>query len=126
MPTNAPLTVDLHDVFFLSPHIVLTFWGLLVLLVDLGLAKRLSSAARRQTIGWLSLVGVGLASGRGRGRLPPPYLRESVPRTRRPSGSASERRQLLCSTRIRPCSSAPLPAIPRSDTSTSSTSSCWG
>ncbi len=31
MPTNAPLTVDLRDVFFLSPHLVLTFWGLLVL-----------------------------------------------------------------------------------------------
>ena len=61
MPTNAPLTVDFRDVFFLSPHIVLTIWGLLVLLVDLGLAKRMSSAARRQTIGWLSLAGVGLA-----------------------------------------------------------------
>src|SRR5436309_3448138 len=61
MPTNAPLTLDFRDVFFLGPEIVLTVWGLLVLLVDLGLARRLSSAARRRTIGRLSLAGVGLA-----------------------------------------------------------------
>ncbi len=61
MPTNAPLTVDLRDLFFLSPHLVLTIWGLLVLLVDLALAKRVTSASRQKTIGWLSLVGVGLA-----------------------------------------------------------------
>jgi NADH-quinone oxidoreductase subunit N len=59
--TTPPLPVDFRDVFFLSPEIVLSIWGLLVLLVDLGLARRLSSAARRQTIGWLSLAGVGLA-----------------------------------------------------------------
>ncbi len=61
MPTHTPPTVNLHDVFYLSPVIVLTVWGLLVLLVDLGLAKRLSSAARRLVIGRLALVGVGLA-----------------------------------------------------------------
>jgi NADH-quinone oxidoreductase subunit N len=61
MPTNAPLTVDLRDVFYMSPQIVLAVWGLLVLLVDLGLAKRLTSEARRRAIGWLSLSGVGLA-----------------------------------------------------------------
>jgi NADH-quinone oxidoreductase subunit N len=61
MPTNAPPTLDFRDVFFVSPEIVLTVWGLLVLLVDLGLARRLSSAMRRQAIGWLSLAGVGVA-----------------------------------------------------------------
>ncbi len=61
MPTNAPLTVDFRDVFFLLPQIVLTVWGLLVLLVDLGLAKRMSTTARRQTIGRLSLIGVAVA-----------------------------------------------------------------
>jgi NADH-quinone oxidoreductase subunit N len=61
MPTNTTPTVNVHDVFYLFPVIVLTVWGLLVLLVDLGLAKRLSSAARRLAIGRLALVGVGLA-----------------------------------------------------------------
>ena len=52
MPTNAPSPIDFSkDVFFLSPEIVLTVWGLLVLLVDVGLAHRLSSGARRRTIG---------------------------------------------------------------------------
>jgi len=61
MPTNAPLTLDYRDMFFLAPEIVLTVWGLLVLLVDLGLARRMSSAARQRTIGWLSMAGVGVA-----------------------------------------------------------------
>jgi NADH-quinone oxidoreductase subunit N len=49
------------DFFYLSPEILLTVWGLLVLLVDVGLARRLSPEARRHQIGLLSLVGVGLA-----------------------------------------------------------------
>src|SRR5436305_12320850 len=61
MPTNAPLTLDYRDIFFLAPEIVLTVWGLLVLLVELGLARRMSSAARQRTIGWLSMAGVGVA-----------------------------------------------------------------
>ena len=61
MPTHATLSVNIHDLFFLSPAIVLTVWGLLVLLVDLGLARRLGSAARRTLIGRLSLLGVGIA-----------------------------------------------------------------
>src|SRR5947209_866740 len=61
MTPNAAMTLDYRDVFFLGPEIVLTVWGLLVLLVDLGLARRLSAAARRRTVGGLALVGVGLA-----------------------------------------------------------------
>jgi NADH-quinone oxidoreductase subunit N len=56
-----PLNLDVRDVFFLTPEIVLTVWGLVVLLLDLGLARRLGPAARQQAIGRLSLLGVGLA-----------------------------------------------------------------
>jgi len=55
------MSLNFRDVFFLSPEIVLTVWGLLVLLVDVGLMRRLSPAVRRQRIGWLALAGVGLA-----------------------------------------------------------------
>ena len=50
-----------YDMFFLSPEIVLVVWGLLVLLVDLGLAHRASLQERRRRIGMLSLIGVGIA-----------------------------------------------------------------
>jgi NADH-quinone oxidoreductase subunit N len=49
-----------YDVFFLSPEIVLTFWGLLVVLVDVAWARQQSPEARRRWIGLLSLTGVGL------------------------------------------------------------------
>ena len=55
------MKLNFSDVFFLSPEIVLTVWGLVVLLVDLGLAHRQDPAQRRRRIGWLSLMGVGLA-----------------------------------------------------------------
>src|SRR4051794_5077709 len=61
MTTNAPLPLDFRDLFFLAPHIVLTVWGLLVLLVDVSLARRLDGAARRRLIGLISLTGVALA-----------------------------------------------------------------
>jgi NADH-quinone oxidoreductase subunit N len=50
-----------YDVFFVAPEIVLTVWGLLVVLVDLGLARRASLEDRRYRIGMLSLVGIALA-----------------------------------------------------------------
>ncbi len=50
-----------YDFFFLSPEIVLVVWGLLVLLVDLGLARRASLSERRRRIGMLSLIGVAIA-----------------------------------------------------------------
>ena len=51
----------LRDSFFLAPEIVLTAWGLLVVLVDLRMARRLAPAERRRKIGLLSLAGVGVA-----------------------------------------------------------------
>jgi NADH-quinone oxidoreductase subunit N len=61
MPTNAIPSANIYDLFYLSPAIVLTVWGLLVLLVDLGLARRLGSAERQRTLGRLALVGWALA-----------------------------------------------------------------
>jgi NADH-quinone oxidoreductase subunit N len=55
------MTPNFHDAFFIAPEIVLTVWGLVVLLVDLGVARRLTPAVRRRTIGWLALAGVGIA-----------------------------------------------------------------
>jgi len=55
------MTLDFRDVFYLAPALVLTAWGLLVLLVDVFLARRLSLTARRQSVGVLALVGVGVA-----------------------------------------------------------------
>jgi NADH-quinone oxidoreductase subunit N len=55
------MSLDFRDIFFLSPEIVLTGWGLLVLLADVATIRGLSPAARRRRIGLLSLAGVGLA-----------------------------------------------------------------
>ncbi|MGO9915731.1 MAG: NADH-quinone oxidoreductase subunit N [Isosphaeraceae bacterium] len=55
------MTLNFRDVFFLAPALVLAAWGLLVLLVDVFLARSMSLTARRQTVGVLSLVGVGVA-----------------------------------------------------------------
>jgi NADH-quinone oxidoreductase subunit N len=60
MPTNVPLKLDVKDLLFLAPHIVLTVWGLIVLLVDQVLARRMSPAARRNAVGWLSIAGAAL------------------------------------------------------------------
>jgi NADH-quinone oxidoreductase subunit N len=53
--------MDFRDVFYLAPAIVLAFWGLVVLLVDVFLARGQSASVRRRTVGLLSLVGVGVA-----------------------------------------------------------------
>jgi NADH-quinone oxidoreductase subunit N len=54
-------TVDFRDFWYLAPAIVLSAWGLLVLITDLALARRLSPAARRVAIGRLALAGVIVA-----------------------------------------------------------------
>jgi NADH-quinone oxidoreductase subunit N len=61
MPSVTIPSVDVRDVFFVAPEIVLTVWGLVVLLYDLALARRLHPSVRRQAIGRLSLAGVGIA-----------------------------------------------------------------
>lgn len=54
--------VDFRDSWHLAPAIVLSVWGLVVLLADLALAGRMSAPARRRAaIGWLTLAGVALA-----------------------------------------------------------------
>ena len=70
MPTNALTMPDIKDVFFLIPHIILTVWGLLVLLVDVSLFRRKDPIARRNLGGWLSMAGRGSGPGRGGVRLP--------------------------------------------------------
>jgi NADH-quinone oxidoreductase subunit N len=54
-------TVDFRDFWFLAPAIVLAAWGLVVLLADLALARRRRPWERRTVVGWLALLGVGLA-----------------------------------------------------------------
>jgi NADH-quinone oxidoreductase subunit N len=56
-----PPLLDFRDFWFLAPVILLAGWGMVVLLTDLALARRLSPAARRTTVGWLALGGVALS-----------------------------------------------------------------
>ncbi|APW60442.1 NADH-quinone oxidoreductase subunit N [Paludisphaera borealis] len=60
MPPTVP-TIDFRDFWHIAPAVVLAAWGLVVLIADLVLARRMSVDARRRSIGLLSLVGVGLA-----------------------------------------------------------------
>jgi NADH-quinone oxidoreductase subunit N len=60
MDPNLP-TIDFRDFWFLAPAMVLAFWGMVVLLVDLWLARRMSHTRRRTVTGWLAMAGVGLA-----------------------------------------------------------------
>src|SRR5258708_7040628 len=54
-------TIDFRDFWLLAPAILLASWGLVVLLVDLALARKRRPAERRTLVGWLALLGVGLA-----------------------------------------------------------------
>lgn len=60
MPPTAP-PLDLRDFWRITPAALLAFWGLVVVLADLGLARRLGPEARRRAVGRLALAGVGLA-----------------------------------------------------------------
>ncbi|MDR3618207.1 MAG: NADH-quinone oxidoreductase subunit N [Paludisphaera borealis] len=60
MPPTVP-TIDFRDFWHIAPAVVLAAWGLVVLIADLVLARRMGVDARRRSIGLLSLVGVGLA-----------------------------------------------------------------
>ena len=61
MPPSDAAMMKLSDFAVLAPEIALAVWGLLVLLVDVGLLKGKSSAQRRVLVGWLSLLGVVFA-----------------------------------------------------------------
>ena len=61
MPTVGPSTLDFRDFFFVAPEMLLAVWGLVVLLLDLWLARRLDPAARRLWVGRVALAGTGLA-----------------------------------------------------------------
>ncbi len=60
MPPIGPGSLDYRDFFFVAPEMVLAVWGLVVLLLDLGLAKRQPAPARRLLVGRVALAGVGL------------------------------------------------------------------
>ncbi len=60
MDPNLP-AVDFRDFWYLAPAIVLSAWGLVVLLADLAVARRMTPEKRRTAIGWLALGGVVLA-----------------------------------------------------------------
>ena len=64
MQTQAALNLSLSQLvdqlYFVAPEIVLAVWGLLVVLVDLVLARRSSPSVRRRTIGYLAMAGAGL------------------------------------------------------------------
>jgi NADH-quinone oxidoreductase subunit N len=57
-PTVAVPTVSLRDFAYLGPEIVLTAWGLLVLIADFAFLRRATSGSRRTVLGVVSLVGV--------------------------------------------------------------------
>ena len=56
-----PLAPDARDLIHLGPVVVLSFWGLLVLVVDFAGLWRVAPARRGQVLSLLSLVGVLLA-----------------------------------------------------------------
>lgn len=62
MPVNpSALTVNFRHVFLLAPEIVLSVWGFVVLLADLGPLRKRSPADRMRLVGGLALVGALVA-----------------------------------------------------------------
>ncbi len=63
MPTAAevPLSPTALDLIHLGPEVVLSFWGLLVLVVDFAGLRHLASDRRAKALGTITLVGVLLA-----------------------------------------------------------------
>jgi NADH-quinone oxidoreductase subunit N len=56
-----PSAVPARDFLYIAPEIVLTAWGLLVLIVDFALLREQSGEARRKILGGLSLAGAFVA-----------------------------------------------------------------
>jgi NADH-quinone oxidoreductase subunit N len=61
MSPSAAQLMNVSDFAVLAPEVALGIWGLLVLLVDVGLLRGKSSDWRRMLCGWLSLAGVVFA-----------------------------------------------------------------
>jgi NADH-quinone oxidoreductase subunit N len=61
-PTYTQLTIDYRDFFYVAPEIILAFWGLFILLLDVILARRMSPDARRKTVGTAALAGIAIAA----------------------------------------------------------------
>lgn len=57
MPPSAARPIDPEHLWSLAPEILLTLWGLVVLLVDVGLLRGRSGEARRDVLGPLALLG---------------------------------------------------------------------
>jgi NADH-quinone oxidoreductase subunit N len=57
MPPYAARPIDPEHLWFIAPEILLTIWGLVVLLVDVGWFRGRSAEARRSAIGTLALLG---------------------------------------------------------------------
>lgn len=56
-----PVTVAARDFLYIAPEILLTGWGLVLLLVDLVLLRRSTEVNRRRVLGKLGLVGIATA-----------------------------------------------------------------
>lgn len=55
------VTIAARDFLYIAPEILLTAWGLILLLVDLMLLRRAPGVNRRAALGKLALVGVGMS-----------------------------------------------------------------
>jgi NADH-quinone oxidoreductase subunit N len=62
MPVNAAATLNFRDFYVLVPEMVLALWGLIVLMVDLGLLRGQTVPRRRQVLGRLALLGTLVAT----------------------------------------------------------------
>ena len=61
MPIATPLSPSARDLIHIGPAVVLSFWGLLVLVVDLAGLRRTVADRRGKILGTVTLVGVLLA-----------------------------------------------------------------
>ncbi|RUL86485.1 NADH-quinone oxidoreductase subunit N [Tautonia sociabilis] len=57
MPPSSPPPIDFSQLWALSPEILLTLWGLVLLLVDVGPLRGRPGSSRRKTVGSLALIG---------------------------------------------------------------------
>ena len=51
------IQVNFRDFYHIAPEILLTAWGILLLIVDIGWLRGASSARRRVGLGWIALLG---------------------------------------------------------------------